>query len=103
MPQLYNVNKRKNQWGHETHISHALEVANLNVVVSNLLRTCFNSQSRLNSIILVIERHFHMFLTICSPVSLNSRKCDKDLFEPNSRDRLWIIKISYLLNFRGYY
>ena len=33
------INKRKNQWGHETHISpilhcglHALEVTNLNVV-----------------------------------------------------------------------
>ena len=41
--------KQRNQWGHEAHISpiapcglHALEVTNINVVASNLLRTCFN-------------------------------------------------------------
>ena len=47
-PPAVEVNKRKNQWGHETHISpivhcglHALVVTNLNVA-SNLLRTCFH-------------------------------------------------------------
>ena len=73
IPRLWNVNKRKNHWGHETHISpkvhcglHALGVTNLNVVTSSLLRTCFKSQSLPNSIIFVTERHFHMFLTLCS-------------------------------------
>ena len=63
-PQLWNVNKRKNQCDHETHISpivrcglHALEVTNLNVVASNLLRTCFKSQSLPDSIIFITERH----------------------------------------------
>ena len=48
---------KENQWGHETQISpivhsglHVLEVTNLNVVASNLLRTCFKSQSLPNSI-----------------------------------------------------
>ena len=105
IPQLQNVNKQKNQWGHETHVSpiihcgfHALEVTNLNVVASNLLRACFKSQSLPNSIFFITESHFRMFL-----VSSNSRKCDEDLFEPDSRfqrpkvhDCLWIIKITCL-------
>ena len=78
IPQLYNfVNKRKNQCGHETHISpivhcvlHALEVTNLNVVASNLQRTSFKSQSLLDSIIFVTERHLHMFLTLCSQLKV---------------------------------
>ena len=36
------------------------------VVASNLLRTCFKSQSLPNSIIFITERHLHMFLTLCS-------------------------------------
>ena len=34
---------------------HALEVTNLNVVASNVLRTCFKSQSLPNSIIFVTD------------------------------------------------
>ena len=45
---------------------HALKVTNLNVVASNLLRTCFKSQYLPNSIIFITERHLHMFLTLCS-------------------------------------
>ena len=65
--------RERHRWGHKTHISwivhcglHALEVTNLNVVTSNLLRTCFKSQSLPNSIIFITERHLHMFLTLCS-------------------------------------
>ena len=99
---LWNVNKR---WCHKTHISrivhcglHALEVTNLNVVASNLLRTCFKSQSPPNSIIFITERHLHMFLTLCSQL-----RCDEDLFEPDYRfqrrkvpDRLWTLKMTYI-------
>ena len=66
------MDKRKNQWGHEAHISpivhcglHAPDVTNLNVVADNLLRTCFKSQFLPNSIIFITERHLHMFLTLC--------------------------------------
>ena len=51
---------------------HALEVINLNVVASNLLRTCFKSQSLLNSIIVVTERHLHIFLTRCSQLKFTN-------------------------------
>ena len=106
IPQLWNVNKRKKSMGHETTVIHcglhALEVTNLNVLASNLLRTCVKSPSLPNSMIFITERHLHMFLTL-DAVSSNSRKCEEDLFEPDSRfqrwkvpDRLWIIKITYL-------
>ena len=81
IPQLQNVNKRKNQWGHETHIStivhcglHALEVTNLNVMASNVLRTSFKSQSLPNSIIFITERHLHMFLTLCSQLKFTKMR-----------------------------
>ena len=104
--ELWNVN---NRWGHKTHISrivhcglHALEVTNLNVVASNLMRTCFKSQSLPNSIIFITERHLHMFLTLCSQLH-DSRNCDEDLFEPDNRfqrrkvpDRLWTLKMTYV-------
>ena len=52
-PPTVDCKQTKNQLGLETYISpivhcglHALEVTNLNVVASNLLRTCFKSQSR---------------------------------------------------------
>ena len=80
------LNKRRNQWGYETHISpivhcgiHALEVANLNVVASNLLRTCFKSQSLPNSIIFITERHLHMFLTLCSQLKFTKIRQTKFL------------------------
>ena len=102
--QLWNVNKR---WGHKMHMSrivhcglHALEVTNLIVVASNLLRTCFKSKSLPNSIIFITVRHLHMFLTPFS--QLRFTNCDEDLFEPDNRfqrrkvpDRLWILKMTY--------
>ena len=41
---------------------HALEVTNLNAVVSNLLGTCLKSQSLPNSIIFITESHLHKTL-----------------------------------------
>ena len=46
----------------------ALEVTHLNLVANNLLRICFKGQSLPNSIIFLTEHHFHVFLTLCSPV-----------------------------------
>ena len=99
---LWNVNKR---WCHKMHVSrivhcdlHALEVTNLNVVASNMLRACFRSQSLPNSVIFITECHLHMFLTLCSQL-----RCDEDLFEPDYRfqrrkvpDRLWTLKMTYI-------
>ena len=72
-PTVESVNKTITSYGHETAIPpivhcglHALEVTNFNVVASNLLSTCFKSQSLPNSIIFISERRFHMFLTLCS-------------------------------------
>ena len=95
---------------------HALDVTNLNVVASNLLMTCFKSQSLPNSIIFITERHLHMFLTLCSQLRFTKlrRRSYEDLFEPDNRfqrrkvpDRLWTLKMTYINvetnNFRGYY
>ena len=106
--QLQNANKRKSRWGHEMHISpivhcglHALQLTNLNVVASNLLRTCLKSQSLPNSFIFLTKPDLHMFLTLCS--QLKFTKMRRRWFEPDSRfqrpkvpDRLWIIKVTYL-------
>ena len=54
--------------------SYALEVTNLNVVASNLLRICFKSQSLPNSIIVITGRHLHMFLTLCSQLKFTKMR-----------------------------
>ena len=75
IPNCRMQTNEKIKWSDETHISpivhctcglHALEVTNLNVVASNLLRACFKSQSLPNSIIFITEHLLHMFLTLCS-------------------------------------
>ena len=53
---------------------HALEVTNLNVVASNLLRTCFKSQSLPNSITFITERYLHTFLTLCSQLKFTKMR-----------------------------
>ena len=111
------------EWGHptveckQTMVSqnayiadslHALEVTNLNVVASNLLRTCFKSQSLPNSIIFITEGFILSCWTSSSYVpdplqSARSMKLRQDLFEPDYRfqrrkvpDRLWTLKITYI-------
>ena len=81
---------------------HVLEVTNLNVAASNLLRTCFKSQCLPNSIIFITECHLHMFLTLCSQLKFTKMR-RRSVSEPDSRfqrpkalDRLWIIKITHL-------
>ena len=58
---------------------HALEVTSLNVVASNLPRTCVKSKSLPNSVIFIIELHLRVFLTLCSSSDSGNP------FEPDER------------------